>query len=95
MARVVLGVRPEAVMIAADEWALVSGLGLVLLGSIGAVSAYLQERRQWNGGCCEMCGQPWLYFTTDSQRSLGFRCGCGRCCWISYRSVAQKCHPPA
>lgn len=77
-------------MIAADDWALLTGLTLVLLGTFMAMSAYHRERKLWNDGHCRVCGGTWTYFTTDSQGGLGFRCGCGRCCWISYRSVMRS-----
>ena len=72
-----------------DGWILGTGLALVFLASLMGVNAYLHERQRWNGGLCSECGQPWLYFTTDSQGGLGFKCACGRCCWVSYRSVLR------
>lgn len=77
-------------MIAADDWAVLVGLALAVCLALAGVSAYVRERREWNGGRCAVCQKPWLYFTRDSQGGLGFRCGCGRSCWVSYRSVMRS-----
>lgn len=76
-------------MVAPDEWALFSGLVLIGLGVLGGVGAYVHEKREWNRGACRACGAAWVYFATDSQKGLGFKCGCGRACWVSYRRVLR------
>lgn len=45
------------------------------------------EGWQWHGGHCSRCGSPWRYFDTDSQGGRGYKCGCGRCIWVSWPSV--------
>lgn len=73
-----------------SDWALWLGLGLIVIGTYMAVTTYQRERQLWNGGSCSKCGDRWSYFATDSQNGLGFKCRCGRSCWISYTRVFKS-----
>jgi hypothetical protein len=70
-------------------WALGSGVSYVAIGLGMWWFGWRFEKRQWNAGRCPECGGEWRYFDTDSQGGLGFKCDCGRTCWISYRSVMR------
>ena len=56
----------------------------------GAIWAWRQDDRDWNGGACHECGDWWESFDMDSQGGRGYRCGCGRSIWISY--PVDRCH---
>ena len=58
--------------------------GLAVLFSVGAIASYA-EGKKWNHGRCKECNDSWQSFDTDSQGGRGYKCGCGRHIWISYR----------
>ncbi len=74
---------------AAEQVGLI-GLLLVLWGGGAVVLGYRSERRRWNHGRCRACGAAWQYFDQDSEGGLGFKCGNGHTCWVSYRSVMRR-----
>lgn len=46
------------------------------------------EKTWWNDGKCPKCGQPWVWFDTDSQGGRGYKCNnCNKCIWISYKNI--------
>ena len=58
--------------------------GLVVFFSIGAIASRV-EAKQWNYGRCKECNDSWECFDTDSQGGRGYKCGCGKYVWISYK----------
>lgn len=58
--------------------------GLVVFFTFGILAARA-EGKQWNKGKCDVCQDDWEGFATDSQGGRGYKCGCGRSIWISYR----------
>jgi hypothetical protein len=52
---------------------------LILAGALAlfVLLVYLSirsERKDWNGGRCDLCGGPWECFDVDSQGGRGYVC---------------------
>lgn len=64
-------------------WILPLGF-LIVFGAI-TIFAWFHERGEWNDGICKKCGNPWIYFDTDSQGGRGYWCEhCKNVTWISW-----------
>jgi hypothetical protein len=61
-------------------------IGWIIVAVIVLVAAYARgaEKRDWNGGRCDVCRHPWRRFDCDSAGARGYTCFCARRIWISY-----------
>lgn len=58
---------------------------IIIIAIIGvcALTGYLLNRREWNGGVCRKNGLRWQHFDTDSQGGRGYVAG-DQYCWIGW-----------
>jgi hypothetical protein len=60
------------------------GLVIIAVMLVGAFLCARSEKRDWNGGKCDCCGNDWEHFDNDSQGGRGYKCKCIRYIWISW-----------
>lgn len=71
-----------------DTFAIVFGIGLILLIILGGFWARAREKKAYNGGKCPDCKTLWRYYDTDSQGGRGYTCDtCPRGVWVSYPGI--------
>jgi len=57
------------------------GLSIIAIMIGGSLWARSQEAKEWNGGVCAACGQPWKCFNVDSQGGRGYSCSNDHVMW--------------
>ena len=56
---------------------------LIICIIVGPFVCNAYEKKLYNNGICQHCGQKLRYFTTDSQGGRGYICDkCDYCVWI-------------